>query len=138
MLAYECSYGHQWTRREYDHSAELEEWLSRPDPAHTEPRCALYRHYDESNVLLYIGITEAIATRGKAHAKRAEWVRYAHRVEAVWFQTRARAENAERHAIQTEQSVFNLAHADAGQPQRRLEYLANRKGWKLRWHESAL
>jgi len=73
-------------------------------------RCALYRHYDSADWLLYIGISELPIARGVQHARDAEWVQWAVRIEAVWFDSREEAEAAERAAIISERPIFNIAH----------------------------
>lgn len=84
---------------------------SRGSVAPDARRCALYRHYDRTGVLLYIGITENPEGRIREHARSSAWVPYAHSMTAQWFDTRDAAEVAERAAIRTEVPVFNIAHA---------------------------
>lgn len=94
--------------------------------------CALYRHYDEQDVLLYIGISDVVTARGRSHAHSSDWTRYAVRFTGQWFPDRKSAEVAERAAIEREAPVFNRQHA-TGDPWGRIEhYLAGRQ------HKSAV
>lgn len=90
-------------------------------------RCALYRHFDVSGVLLYIGITESLEARTSGHARGSEWVRFASRAEAEWHDSRESAAEAEQSAIRDEVPVFNRQHA-AGDVDRRIaEYVHGRE-----------
>jgi hypothetical protein len=80
----------------------------------TARRVALYWHYDEAGVLLYIGITDGLSKRGKDHARYSPWVEFATHVRAVWLDSRPEAEHAERRAIVTENPIFNVKDADGG------------------------
>jgi hypothetical protein len=95
-------------------------------------RCALYRHYDVYDTLLYIGISETPVDRTYNHARSSQWVHYADRAEAQWFGTRALAEDAERYAIQDELPVFNRQHAVGDVDQRIADYLHGREVTELR------
>jgi hypothetical protein len=95
-------------------------------------RCALYRHYDVYDTLLYIGISETPVDRTYNHARSSQWVHYADRAEAQWFGTRALAEDAERYAIQDELPVFNRQHAVGDVDQRIADYLRGREVAELR------
>lgn len=93
----------------------------RPQP------CSLCRHYDERDVLLYVGITGDVSTRTKSHARRSDWSRYAVRFTGQWFPDRSTAEAAEQSAIVSERPVFNRDHTE-GDPWARIEqYLAERR-----------
>lgn len=91
-----------------------------------ERRCALYRHFDEFGLLLYIGITESPAVRGDSHARNSDWVKYADRIEARWYDSREDAAKAEKDAILREGPVFNVAGADVPFEDRLNEYLDQR------------
>lgn len=126
LATYVCNFNHWW-RRTTSYS-----WPRDPFPGFTtnvaEPpypqrprsasasmrRCALYWHYDEAGVLLYVGITDGLAKRGNSHSRTAPWVEFAAHVKAVWLDSRADAERAEREAITTEKPVFNIKDADGG------------------------
>ena len=98
----------------------------RPAPKPGSPRCALYRHYDDEGILLYVGISEKPLGRGKAHAKESVWVAFAARIEAEWLPDRATAETAERNAIRAEKPIFNKVHALVDANARIADYLASR------------
>lgn len=90
-------------------------------------RCALYRHFDASDALLYIGITESLEGRTSGHARGSEWVRFAFRAEAEWHDTRESAAAAEQYAIRHEMPVFNRQHAVGDVDRRIAEYIQQRR-----------
>lgn len=80
--------------------------LSSPD----EQPYRLYRWFDADGVLLYIGITNDLATREQQHWSNSWWTLWADRVEAdpefrSW--TKSEAMVVERRAIDAERPVFN-------------------------------
>lgn len=95
-------------------------------------RCALYRHYDADDVLLYAGISETPVDRTNAHARTSEWVQFADRAEAQWFASRRLAEDAEREAIEDESPIFNRQYAVGDVDRRIAEYLRDRELRQLR------
>lgn len=95
-------------------------------------RCVLYRHYDDQDVLLYVGVSENPIDRTNGHARSSDWVQYAMRAEMEWMDSRALAEVAEREAIREDVPVFNRQHA-AGDVDRRIaDYVRNRELQYLR------
>lgn len=68
---------------------------------------ALYRFYDNSGQLLYVGITHALERRWQAHKQTQLWWLDVARKEHVWLPNRAEAEAAELKAIQTEKPVWD-------------------------------
>jgi predicted GIY-YIG superfamily endonuclease len=68
---------------------------------------ALYRFYDNSGQLLYVGITHALERRWQAHKQNQLWWLDVARKEHVWLPNRAEAEAAELKAIQTEKPVWD-------------------------------
>lgn len=74
------------------------------DPA--QPH-AVYRFWDASDRLLYVGLTVDPGLRWKAH-KRRDWWRSVARATLEWFPDRASAERAEREAIRNEDPVHNV------------------------------
>jgi hypothetical protein len=72
----------------------------------------LYRHFDESGKLLYVGISLNAISRLVGHKRGSPWVWSVARVEVQTFPTREDAEAAEREAIQTERPLFNATHGD--------------------------
>jgi len=124
---YTCDRSHGWETWWGDrpYGPEIAE-NSRQSHSSGQRRCALYRHYDDRGVLLYVGISENPTKRGQNHAASSEWVPYACRMEAVWLTDRPTAEAAERAAIQRERPIFNRAHALDDARQRIAAYRAAR------------
>lgn len=84
------------------------------------PTTALYRWYDQAGRLLYVGITDDVATRQTRHAKRSSWAEFAVRSTVQRLSTRQVAERAEVEAIKTEQPLFNRQHNDTPEARQRL------------------
>lgn len=78
-------------------------------------RTALYRFYDASDVLLYIGITGDVETRWNNHARKRWWPEVA-RKAVEWHEERDAAEVCEKAAIKAEKPLYNIAHV----PERRV------------------
>ena len=70
-------------------------------------RTALYRHFGKDNVLLYVGISIAVASRLSQHRKHSKWFDELTRVDIEWYASRPEALKAERTAIQNENPIFN-------------------------------
>lgn len=70
-------------------------------------RTALYRLYDEADVLLYIGISHQPDVRFEQHAKTKEWWPQVARREVRWFDDRPTAAVAEATAIRSEDPEHN-------------------------------
>lgn len=70
-------------------------------------RTALYRHYDENDRLLYVGISGAPENRMRWHKRHATWVERAVRFTGIWYGTRFAALAAEWKAITEEDPLFN-------------------------------
>jgi hypothetical protein len=68
----------------------------------------LYRHWDENNILLYVGISYSSTTRLRQHEKSARWFKLVRSVTIEQFATRKEAELAELHAIRTENPIYNI------------------------------
>jgi predicted GIY-YIG superfamily endonuclease len=73
-------------------------------------RTALYRHFDKTGALLYVGIAVDPRKRESAHRSGSEWAPKIHRIELEWFDNRHAARAAERAAIATERPKFNILH----------------------------
>jgi predicted GIY-YIG superfamily endonuclease len=73
-------------------------------------RHALYRFFDQSDVLLYVGITVDIGARFKKHRSDKPWWDQVDHIGIEHFDTRREAEAAEREAIQREQPLHNVVH----------------------------
>lgn len=74
-------------------------------------RTALYRLYDSTDSLLYVGIAEDPKKRWSEHAADKPWWSEVSRRDVEWFADRETAEDAERAAIDSEGPLHNLRHA---------------------------
>lgn len=70
----------------------------------------LYRLYDTSGALLYVGITSKRTERFTGHAATAKWWPEITSITLEHFAKRADAESAERTAIKNENPVHNVVH----------------------------
>lgn len=68
----------------------------------------LYRHYDNSGCLLYVGVSLNVFQRHKQHKVHAHWIDDVSRVDVEKFSSRQEALAAERLAIRTENPKHNL------------------------------
>lgn len=71
---------------------------------------ALYRFYDRTDVLLYVGITVDLPTRIKQHLSGKPWWSQVANMRVEHYPTRAEALEAERVAIETEGPLYNDQH----------------------------
>lgn len=76
-------------------------------------RTALYRHFDASGRLLYVGISISAMARLAAH-EAAVWFDDIARVDVERHPSRDAALTAERHAIRTEKPLHNIAQTAGG------------------------
>ena len=74
----------------------------------------LYRHFDRSGTLLYVGISLSALQRLGQHADHSHWYGSIARVDIEEFSTREEALAAEREAIQNEKPLHNIAHSGVG------------------------
>lgn len=70
----------------------------------------LYRHFDENNELLYVGISLSTVYRLSQHKVASPWFADIKKVEIETFPSREEALEAEREAIQTEDPKYNIVH----------------------------
>lgn len=70
-------------------------------------RIALYRLYDVSDQLLYVGITSNLRKRWQAHARDKHWWQEVAHKDVEWFERRKSAERIEKIEIETENPVYN-------------------------------
>lgn len=75
----------------------------------------LYRFFDASGALLYVGIAGRFSARLRAHRREAPWYAAATSITLERFETRAEAEAAERAAIVSERPAHNVQH-NSGKP----------------------
>jgi predicted GIY-YIG superfamily endonuclease len=71
---------------------------------------SLYRFYDATGALLYIGITNSIPRRLGEHDERKPWFANAVRATFEHHPSRAAALTAEKKAIKKEQPRYNIVH----------------------------
>ena len=74
-------------------------------------KTAVYRFYDNADVLLYVGVADVPEVRWKGHADKDWWPDVA-RKETEWHPDRDAAEIAEAYAIRDERPVHNRTAAD--------------------------
>lgn len=70
-------------------------------------KTALYRHYDASGRLLYVGITNAVTKRLDQHVKSSSWATEIKTITIEWHESRADALDAEDSAIFDECPIYN-------------------------------
>jgi hypothetical protein len=83
----------------------------------------LYRFYDTTDQLLYVGISIHAAQRAGQHRHASPWWSDAVRMEVERYPDRSSAEDAERRAIINEHPLHNVVHnrsrtSTTGRPQR--------------------
>jgi len=71
---------------------------------------ALYRFYDATGTLLYVGITADPGSRWRKHAQEKPWWQQITSITLETHPTRAAALEAERQAILAEKPVHNVVH----------------------------
>lgn len=75
-------------------------------------RTALYRHFDASGALLYVGISDIPATRLNSHARGSHWSEGIANVSVQWLGSRTEAEMAEWLAIRNENPLHNVRRTE--------------------------
>lgn len=91
------------------HAPEISGSLpTRPAPGFT----AVYRFYDNSDVLLYIGICGEPLKRWYTHAVTKPWWPDVVRFKVIWFPSRGEAEKSERESIGAEKPLHNISMND--------------------------
>lgn len=84
-----------------------------PGAATNEEEAAVYRLYDASDRLLYVGIGRNPVARWGAHSARSWWVDVV-RYTVVWRATRKEAADEERAALRAESPVHNVQGTERG------------------------
>lgn len=84
----------------------------------------LYRMYDRTDQLLYIGITVDARARWEAHAEEKTWWPDVATIRLEHFADRESVERAERRAIQNEHPRYNVVHRRSGEFDEELAILA--------------
>jgi hypothetical protein len=77
----------------------------------SEQRTALYRFYDASENLLYVGITNDPWRRWRQHVQEKSWYPQVKHQAVTWYDSRIAAEAAEYAAIRCQHPRFNVAGA---------------------------
>ena len=80
-------------------------------PARGDDINTLYRFFDGSGVLLYVGITIDPPSRFRAHGAVKEWWGQVRRIELEQFISRKAVLHAEREVIRSEGPLFNVMHS---------------------------
>jgi hypothetical protein len=70
-------------------------------------RVRLYRAYDSTGRLLYVGISLSALARLANHRSQSDWFAEVRRLEIEVFSNRELAEAAERQAVQAESPIHN-------------------------------
>ena len=71
----------------------------------------LYRFFDKTDALLYVGISSVGPGRWSEHRRNRPWWHEVCKATVEHFSTREQADFAERRAIQTELPTYNKTHA---------------------------
>ena len=74
---------------------------------------ALYRHYNDSDTLLYIGISLNPFNRLSQHERDKDWFKDISTIKTEWFSDRGIAELEEVRAIKSEKPLHNIIHNKA-------------------------
>lgn len=93
---------------------------------HVTDRHAVYRFYDDSENLLYIGMSKDWPYRLSQHRRSKYWFNDIARVVVEYHESRELALEAEKRAIQSERPQHNVTHNDPDLP--RLPDLSTRMG----------
>lgn len=80
-------------------------------PTDDRPDTDLYRLFDESNELLYVGISISAIQRASQHRNRKGWWLNVKRIEIEHYETRDLALTAEYEAIISERPLHNVMHS---------------------------
>jgi predicted GIY-YIG superfamily endonuclease len=75
--------------------------------------CCVYRHFDDSGVLLYIGMSVDFLKRTSDHVRKSGWSKRVATVTITWYDTPQEASIAEAEAIKTEKPLFNKMFSSA-------------------------
>lgn len=94
--------------------------------ARAEGGVALYRHFDEDGVLLYVGIANDPAVRAEGHRVQSRWWPLSKRTDVEWHDSRQAALDAEVAAIRSELPLFNTQSLPRAARHRAEEYLLRR------------
>jgi hypothetical protein len=106
--------GYIWKPLESDPSVFFPVGYAPPEPkwvAEEPPtRTALYRAFDSTGTLLYVGISGSPEKRWVHHSENKAWWPEVARVEVAWHDSRAEALWHESEAIRAEKPRHNIQH----------------------------
>jgi predicted DNA-binding transcriptional regulator AlpA len=75
-------------------------------------KTSLYRHFDKTGRLLYVGVSLSAMRRLSEHSGNSAWAASIARVTIEHFQTREQALDAERLAVRAERPLYNIRLRD--------------------------
>jgi hypothetical protein len=87
---------------------------------------AVYRTYDRSGALLYVGVARRVGVRLHQHDERSEWFADVAFLDVSWYATRDAALLAEAQAIATEGPIYNVRGTRGAPPSPRGSETADR------------
>lgn len=76
----------------------------------------VYKAYDTSGALLYVGISVNVFTRLREHKYYARWYRAAHRIEVTQYTNRLAARIEEARCIDEDSPMFNVTKERVSEP----------------------
>jgi hypothetical protein len=91
---------------------ELNSSISQPPCA--QQKCQLYRHFDSTGKLLYVGISKSAVYRLSQHQHVSPWYHLIEYVKIENFDSREAALAAERKAVAEENPIYNKNLKSAG------------------------
>jgi excinuclease UvrABC nuclease subunit len=81
-------------------------------------KTALYRHFDNSGLLLYVGISCNAIIRTYSHEKKTPWFEEIATIRIVYFSSREEALREEEIAIIRENPLYNKKSRQSNAPQK--------------------
>ena len=81
---------------------------------------ALYRYFDATGRLLYIGISGDLAMRDTSHISRSRWMQLTASSTVERFGTLEAVKAAEQEAVESERPLFNVQYNDTPEAKERL------------------
>lgn len=77
-------------------------------------QAAVYRHYDTTGALLYVGISRNLIGRQAQHMRGSSWAREIARIDIEWHPSEGAALEAESAAIEAEAPKYNIRRRASG------------------------
>ncbi len=90
----------------------------------TSERTALYRLFDWTGVLLYVGISNNPESRFRQHRTQKSWWAQVDGISFEWFESRYKPSLADSQAISTESPRHNIHQTDPWRARQRADALA--------------